>query len=170
MLKNEQEASIKYKGVKYKIKPLKVILEESIELAKAQNDLSKVKENEQMLENLPAFRKKWLMAYKTEIQKRNAMQGDKYNLYLAYSSRRMETLAHQSTALQEEQTNPAVKETARKNASLFERVKKTLHIKDMKKTPNPHSFYSDKKITKVVDNPLYEAGNSYDNPLYEPKI
>ncbi len=168
MLKNEHEATIKYKGVKYKIKPLKVILEESIELAKEQNDLSRAKENEQILEDLPAFRKKWLMAYKTEIQKRNAMQGDKYNLYLAYSSKRMEALAHQSTALQEEQTNPAGRETAKKNASLLERVKKTLHIKDVKRTPNPHLFYSDEKITKVVDNPLYEEKESC-NPLYEPK-
>ncbi len=169
MLKNEHEMTIKYKDVKYKIKPLKIILEESIELAKKDNDLAMVNANKQILADLPAFRKKWLAAYKTELPKRNAMQGDKYNLYLAYSSKRMEALAHRTTTLEGEQSeNPAVNEKMKKNTSLLERIKKTLHIQDKKKIPNPHSFYSE-KITWVVDNSSYENEQSYTNPLYGPK-
>ncbi|WP_255666707.1 hypothetical protein [Legionella resiliens] len=40
-----------------------------------------IEENKNILKNLPAFRKKWLMEYETAIQERKALQGDKYNLH-----------------------------------------------------------------------------------------
>lgn len=171
MLKNDHEVSIKFKGIKYKIKPLKVILEDSIKFAKSQGDLTVAEENKKILKNLPAFRKKWLMEYETAIQKRNAMQGDRYNLYLAYSSRRMQALANHPEGLQKEQADtPGLEcEKTVKRPSLLERIKKNLQQTKEKKFPKSSLFHPLDAITKVVDNPLYEGGNTRENPLYEPK-
>lgn len=142
MLKNEHEVSIKFKGIKYKIKPLKVILEDSIKFAKSQGDLTVAEENKKILKNLPAFRKKWLMEYETAIQKRNAMQGDRYNLYLAYSSRRMQALANHPEGLQKEQADtPGLEcEKTVKRPSLLERIKKNLQQTKEKNFLNPLYF------------------------------
>ncbi|KTC84462.1 hypothetical protein [Legionella brunensis] len=171
MVKHDHETTIKFKDANYKIKPLKVILEDSIKLAKADGNMALVAENQRILKNLPAFREKWLMEYKTEIQKRKAMQGEKYNLYLAYSTKRMQALAHHPEGLQKEQANEPdlMTEKATKNVSLIERIKKTLQITEKKTPPRSYLFHPEEAITKVVDNPLYEGDKFQENPFYEPK-
>lgn len=44
MVKNDHEVSIKFKGINYKIKPLKVILEDSIKFAQSKGDLTVAEE------------------------------------------------------------------------------------------------------------------------------
>ncbi|MGM9454651.1 hypothetical protein ACTAZI_15085 [Legionella bozemanae] len=99
------------------------------------------------------------------------MQGDRYNLYLAYSSRRMQALANHPEGLQKEQANtPGLEwEKTVKRPSLLERIKKNLQQTKEKKFPRSSLFHPSDAITKVVDNPLYEGGNTRENPLYEPK-
>ncbi|HHF7395591.1 TPA: hypothetical protein ACPSKT_000715, partial [Legionella anisa] len=171
MVKNDHEVSIKFKGINYKIKPLKVILEDSIKFAQSKGDLTVAEENKKILKNLPAYRKKWLIEYEIAIQKRKDMQGDKYNVYLAYSSKRMQALAHHPEGLQKERTDSPEfdREKSVKRPSLLERIKNNLHQAKEKKFPKSYLFHPLDAITRVVDNPLYKGGNTRENPLYEPK-
>jgi hypothetical protein len=69
-----------------KFMTLENVLRQSINKAKELNDKEVEAENVKCLEELPAFRKKWIAAFNASLEKRNMMQEEKtgYNRYLLY--------------------------------------------------------------------------------------
>ncbi|KTD19295.1 Uncharacterised protein [Legionella lansingensis] len=171
MLKNDDVVKIKHKGTTYKVKTLKKILSDSIKIAKENGDEETVAANKNILKNLPNFRKKWLEEYQKIIEKRNGMQGKKHNLYLAYCSKRMETL--KSRNLFSEDTSSIISSSKLPHVSNISSTNsRTVDIpkdRNKKNSYHPHLFFSSHAITSVTYNPLYQGDKYIDNPLYEPK-
>lgn len=78
-------------------KPLKKILEDSVKYAQENKDENTAKANEEILKQLPEFRKKWLEEYKHSQSKRNQMIGSRgINRYLVYRTNKLNEIANKA--------------------------------------------------------------------------
>ncbi len=97
MQNQSEEVEVVYKynnrtSVKH-IKPIKALLEDSIEIAKRKNDQAILKENQELLSKWPEFSKKWLLEYRLHARVRDEIfiQVDRRmkNVYLEYHAKKM---------------------------------------------------------------------------------
>lgn len=85
-----------------KLFTLKALLTQSIQISTENKDMATVEENSKLLDELPIFRQKWLNAMEEIKQQRDKMacknpkSGVHHNLYLAYTSRRLEKITKQA--------------------------------------------------------------------------
>jgi len=100
----DKDIEITHKNNIYKIKTFQNMLNETINHAYV-----KVTDSQQathLLQILPEFRKRWIAEYEKMEKKRNLMDGDPYNLYLAYKTNQMQKLVKKHSEEKAESYKP----------------------------------------------------------------
>lgn len=85
---NEENTEIKHDNKSVTVLCLEHILKQSMSTAKLVNDIKILEENNKLLEELPEFKKQWLIHYKESIIRREMMSDKKdgKNRYLSYKA------------------------------------------------------------------------------------
>jgi hypothetical protein len=90
MLEETDTVQISREGTNYTVNTLQKMLSDSVKVAEEKGDTQTVAADREVLNKLPEFRKKWMQAYEATQPKRQAMDRNEINLFLAYKAKRME--------------------------------------------------------------------------------
>lgn len=105
LVMEDANSSFPYKQTVVNYTPLAATLNKTIQRAKEKNWLDLQKEAEDLLAQLPEFCARWQEVYLSIEKKRSLMQRGKFNLGLAYTSRRFQKIAG---AILERTRNPGL--------------------------------------------------------------
>jgi hypothetical protein len=101
----ELDGSFAHKDKHYSIKSLVSLLQNTIHQAELLGHTQIIHEAQSLVEYLPDFRKKWLSHYQPIREKRQQMQASEHNMYLAYTSQRMNRIAK---IFEQDRSNPGL--------------------------------------------------------------